>query len=115
MFDIEDLAFNCCAKKCDPGQWELKRSLVVPYLSGPSCPVFKEIAPKWGLGGSFQSCHAGCFVCGLQVSIGLSAIPSSSPSNDVLATDVRRTVFPYAWAHWAGITACGAADRLQGG
>lgn len=34
------------------------------------------------------------------MSIGLSAIPSSSLSNDVLATDVRRTVFPYALAHW---------------
>ncbi|KAI4569836.1 hypothetical protein MJT46_007130 [Ovis ammon polii x Ovis aries] len=41
-----------------------------------------------------------CHALNHSVSIGLSAIPSSSPSNDVLATDVRRTVFPYALAHW---------------
>lgn len=68
-----------------------------------------------GLGRFLQSCHAGCALSvGLQVSIGLSAIPSSSLSNDVLATDVRRTVFPYALAHWQNHSS-GLADRLQGG
>lgn len=43
------------------------------------------------------------------MSIGLSATPSSSPSDDVLATEVRKTVFPLA-----GIVAHGLADRLQG-